>query len=65
MEGGAAGVAPGAEPSRAFAHDLPRFRRGSPVPGRVPAFSTTNYQLVDVYTNDISGGLNSIYVVPL
>lgn len=51
--------------SRAFARDLPKSRRGKPVPGPVSAFSTVNYQLVDVYTNYISGGLNSIYVVPL
>lgn len=51
--------------SGASARDLPKPRRANPVPGLVLAFSTANYQLVDVHTNYISGGLNSIYVVPL
>lgn len=36
---------------------LAHGRQGDPVPGRVPAFPTTNFQLVDVYTDYISGGL--------
>lgn len=32
-------------------------RQGGPVPGGVPAFPTTHFQLVDVYTDYISGGL--------
>lgn len=49
---------------QSLSRDLPRFSCGNPGQS-CSCISTMNYQLGDVYTNYISEGLSSIYVVPL